>query len=207
MESIQSNTQTTLLSAEISNTNVGSADFHQQFHQIPGMSSEMQKLASFLYKPVSAKPTLDASINKKGQVQVKTNDGFNVTFLGRDEAFTITGPDGKTTKIWGDPHVKESDGDQWDFKNQSSFIFGNNKVTVQTVPSEHNGEVTYSQTVTVYNGDDRFTITGIDKNAPEILAWRLDGKDHDSQLEDGDIYQLQRSDGSEEWIKVETPVD
>ena len=52
--------------------------------------------------------------NDMGEIVVRTLDGYVVRAEGRDEAWSVTGPDGKMTRIWGDPHVKESDGNTWD---------------------------------------------------------------------------------------------
>lgn len=145
--------------------------------------------------------TLEASINDKGQTVVKTEDGYEVTFLGARQEFTIKASDGKTTTIWGDPHVVESDGDKWDFTDKSSFVFGNNKLTVETTPAGNGA--TYSKTVTIYNQNDRFTISGLDKNKPIIEAWSFDGKEHDESLSDGTTYHLSKeASGDDIWQKT-----
>ncbi len=142
---------------------------------------------------------LEAAVDDKGCVTVLTQDGYSIKCEGKDQAWMITHPDGQVTRIWGDPHVNESDGDTWDFKERSSFIFGKNKVTVETVPAG-NGE-TFSSTITIYNGDERVTIVGLDKNQPVISAVTSDGKVHDAQLADGDLFSLGReSNGEEQWM-------
>jgi hypothetical protein len=125
----------------------------------------------------------DVTKNDAGMVSVRTIDGYIIRTEGRDQAWTITGPDGKTTRIWGDPHVQESDGDKWDFLTRSTFRFGVNKATVEVVPAG-NG-TTFSSRVTIYTGDERVTIDGIDKNKPEIVTVSRDGKQHDDGLADG----------------------
>jgi hypothetical protein len=161
----------------------------------------LSTLSSLLSKSFAPEPKLNASVNNQGQAIIKTDDGFTVTFLGKNQAFTITDPGGKTTKIWGDPHVNESDGDRWDFKDKSTFVFGDNKITVETTPRPGNENVTYSQTVTIYNGEDRFTMKGVDKDNLELGGWDFSAKSHDNKLGDGDIYVLNREGESEEWIK------
>ena len=52
----------------------------------------------------------------------------------------ITGPDGQSSEIWGDPHVREKDKDgkvigNWDFKKDSTFVLGDGtKINVSTKP-------------------------------------------------------------------------
>ncbi len=143
---------------------------------------------------------LNASIDEKGQVNVKTEDGYKIIFEGKQEAWKIVSPDGTETRIWGDPHVEESDGDKWDFKEQSTFVFGNNKITVETTPYK-NGE-TVTKSVTIYSGKDRLSIDNLDINKPNFVAWKLDGEQHNEALDDDDIYDLvNANNGSFSWQK------
>ena len=162
----------------------------------------IQGLKKLLFGQTVLEKTMTAITNDKGHTVLKTEDGYQVTFPGTQESFLITGPNGKTTKIWGDPHVTESDGDQWDFKSQSSFLFGNNKITVETTTKPGYG-LTFSKTVTVYNGQMHFSLTGIDENKPELVAYNFEGGAHDASLDDGDIYQLSFKGSDEIWQKVE----
>lgn len=132
-----------------------------------------------------------------GVVTIRSLDGYVVRAEGKDQAWSITGPDGKTTRIWGDPHVTESDGDRWDFKERGTFIFGNNKATLEVVPAG-NGE-TFSSRLTLYCGDERITISGIDKNKPVITAVSHDGKQHDDSLADGTYYRRTIGEKGEGW--------
>src|SRR3712207_7111164 len=50
---------------------------------------------------------------------------FPYTTLLRSYEWKITGPDGKTTRVWGDPHVDEGDregNNDWEFKRNSTFV-------------------------------------------------------------------------------------
>jgi hypothetical protein len=143
--------------------------------------------------------------NDKGMVTVRSLDGYIVRAEGKEEAWSITGPDGKTTRIWGDPHVTESDGNRWDFKERGTFVFGNNKATIEVVPDKK-GE-TLSSRLTLYSGDQRVTISGIDGNKPVITAVSQDGKQHDDALADGVVYQRKINQTGEAWTtKVGTKV-
>jgi len=145
---------------------------------------------------------LDVNRNDAGMIAVRTLDGYTVRAEGRDQAWTITGPDGKTTRIWGDPHVTESDGDRWDFVNRSTFMFGKNKVTVEVVPAG-NGQ-TFSSRITVYSDHERVTIDGIEKNQPNIIAASTDGVQHDASLADGDVYKRVLTANGEAWQSTRT---
>jgi hypothetical protein len=58
-----------------------------------------------------------------GSSAVTTSGGYKIESTG-PTAWEITGPDGKKTKIDGDPHVHEGDGQNWDFKKDSTFVLG-----------------------------------------------------------------------------------
>ena len=73
----------------------------------------------------------DVTKSDAGMVAVRTRDGYMIRAEGKEHAWTITGPDGKTTRIWGDPHVYESDGNKWDFKTRSTFAFGNRFIFIK----------------------------------------------------------------------------
>jgi hypothetical protein len=135
--------------------------------------------------------------NDQGAITVRTTDGYLVRAEGKDHAWSITGPDGMTTRIWGDPHVSESDGGTWDFKNRGTFFFGKNKVTVEVVPFG-NGQ-TISSAITLYSGDERVTIKGLETNKPMITAVSHDGKQHDDSLADGDAYSRAVNKTGEAW--------
>lgn len=152
-------------------------------------SNAERSLIDVLFRPYAPQRTLWPTTVGENSVEITTADGYKVNFTGKQESWTITTPEGQNTRIWGDPHVDESDGDRWDFTKQSSFTFGNNKVTVETTPFG-NGQ-TLSKTVTIYNGKDRLTITDIDKNKLSYVAWSLDSAQHDEKLTDGDVYRLE----------------
>ncbi len=151
-------------------------------------------------QPPAHQQTLDANI-KDGKVEVTTDDGYKISFEGKQMDWTITHPDGQKTYVWGDPHVNESDGTKWNFKEHSTFVFGNNKIVVQTTPW-NNGE-TVTKSITLYNGDSRFSITDLDKNAPRITDYKLDGQTHDAQFSDGISYQLKTESKKKfSWLKL-----
>ena len=143
---------------------------------------------------------LQALKDETGAVSVLTDDGFTIRADVKDQAWTISGPDGFATRIWGDPHVSESDGDTWDFLKQSTFLFGKNKVTVEVVPAG-NG-LTYSSRISVYSGDERVTISGIETNKPSIDAVARDGEKHDAQLSDGVIFTRGSNTRGESWSQT-----
>ncbi len=150
--------------------------------------------------PTKAVKGMQALTDETGAISVLTEDGFTVKAEGKDQAWTIAAPDGATTRIWGDPHVYESDGNKWDFKDQSTFKFGKNKVTVETVPAG-NGQ-NFSARLTVYSGDERVTIDGLQTDKPTLRAVSADGKQHDASLSDGTVYERGVTTRGESWATV-----
>ncbi len=153
----------------------------------PGTSTEVLK-------------AMQAIADDSGAITVRTPDGYVVKAEGKEQAWSITGPDGKTTRIWGDPHVLESDGDRWDFKERGSFMFGANKITAETVPAGNGQTVSYR--LTVYSGNERVTVGGINTNKPVIVAVGQDGKQHDDQLADGTQYTRSLGANGEAWSTI-----
>lgn len=142
--------------------------------------------------------SLKAKTSANGLISVKTEDGYRVDFKGQNQSWIITTPEGSETTIWGDPHVTESDGDEWTFTEKSSFIFGNNKITVET--KDLGNGASLSKTVSIYNGLDRITLGDVDIDKPHIIADKRDAKMHDRNLKDGNIYQLnQQKNGGFSW--------
>ena len=175
-----------------------------------GDETGWDKLKSVFFSPLreTPKPPLQLAVNDAGLYEVATEDGFKITFSGHSQQWVVEFPDGRSTRIWGDPHVNESDGDKWDFTKQSTFYFGKNKATVETAPFG-NGGATVSKRVSIYNGIHRVTIDGIDTNNPTIESGvRADGVDHDQDLYDGTHYHLKDlGNGEFHWDKETNPRD
>jgi len=144
---------------------------------------------------------LSAIKDDAGAITVRTPDGYMLKAEGREEAWRLTGPDGHTTRVWGDPHVRESDGDRWDFNERGTFLFGGNKVTVEVNPAKDGKTIT--RRLTVYSGDQRVTIGGIDSNTPFIQALAGDGREHDDQLQDGISFWRELRARGESWSRSE----
>jgi hypothetical protein len=152
-------------------------------------------------EPVNnSNPALRATNNSDKTQSIFTQDGYQISTEGKDEAWVIIDPLGKKTRIWGDPHVTESDDDKWDFKERSSFIFGKNKVTVETVAAQ---DLSLSSKITVYSGDMRATISGIDKNKPVLDIIKSDGILDDSIRDDGDIFIMTKEQfGDDKFVLI-----
>ncbi len=91
----------------------------------------------------------------------------------------ITGPDGKETKIEGDPHVLEGDGGKFDFHKNSTFVLGDGtKINVTTVPYSGNNGNTVTGKLEVISGNDRVEVTDIDKGLGKVGTVTQDGYAH-----------------------------
>lgn len=112
------------------------------------------------------------SLKTEGNV-ITTAGGYKIEMLGKQE-WKITGPDGKSTRIWGDPHVDESDGGKFDFKHNTTFALPDGtKINVTTVPYG-NGE-TVTGKIEVISGNDRVVVTDVDKGLGKIGTITQDG--------------------------------
>ena len=128
----------------------------------------------------------------------KTPGGYTVEAEGKSAAWKITTPEGKTTRIWGDPHVKEGDGGKWDFKKGMSFVLPDGtKITARTTPPRSNG-YTVTKGIDIQNGNQVATINGIDNNKPTTTGVRNDRWSYDARVPDGD-YAILGGDG-DDWF-------
>lgn len=79
---------------------LGTSQYGQQYQQTSSYTGITKKL-------------------ENGSVEYQSRGGYKVNMNG--STVTITDPDGsKTTKIWGDPHVKEADGSNWDWSSKTA---------------------------------------------------------------------------------------
>jgi uncharacterized protein DUF1521 len=115
--------------------------------------------------------------------KIHTPGGYTIETSGNTN-WKITGPDGKSTCVEGDPHVKESDGGKWDFKRNSSFVLPDGtSVNVKTAPAG-NG-MTVTSALEVVNGNNRVEIDGVNSHCPHTSTvqhcgpqWNTAGWDH-----------------------------
>lgn len=183
----------------LSETPVFASEATQQSNSINRLAEKVYDTFFGSQPDPTPRQTLTASVTDKGKVLVETADGYKVRFEGENQEWWVIAPDGNKTRIWGDPHVEESDGTNWDFTEKSSFQFGQNKITVETIPT-WNGK-TFSRQVSIYNGDDRFTLSGIATDELKFESWSFDAKSHDAKLSDGTVYKLVNDGDKFSWQK------
>ncbi len=100
----------------------------------------------------------------------RTAGGYTVVFDGTQSSMKIYGPDQgpddkPLTKVWGDPHVDESDGTRWDFTKDGDMVLPDG--TLLALDTTAQTGFSLLESVTIVNGDDRVEISGISSNDPE----------------------------------------
>ena len=137
------------------------------------------------------------SLTTEGDV-ITTPGGYKIEMVGQYE-WKITGPDGKTTRVWGDPHVDEGDRDgenDWEFKRNSTFVLGDGtRINVTTAPWGSNGATVTSQ-LEVISGNDRVVVSEIDKGKGKIGTITQDGYQHVNGFQ-GDVFVMGRE--ADDW--------
>ena len=145
-------------------------------------------------------PIIDDSTHPSGSLQtngdvITTAGGYKIEATGKFE-WKITGPDGKETRVWGDPHVAEGDGGKWDFKKNSTFVLGDGtRINVTTAPYGSNG-MTVTQGLEIISGNDRVTVSGIDKGKGVVGQVTQDGYAHSNSFS-GDVFVMGRE--TDDW--------
>jgi hypothetical protein len=88
---------------------------------------------------------------------VTTDGGYQIKATGKF-SWEITGPDGKCTKIDGDPHVHGKT--NWDFKKDATFVLGDGtRVNVKT--KDYGNGATVTDKLEIEKGGQVATIDGI----------------------------------------------
>ncbi|ABF92166.1 hypothetical protein MXAN_2458 [Myxococcus xanthus DK 1622] len=103
---------------------------------------------------------------EEGTGKITTPGGYTIEQLGQFE-WRVTGPDGKNTRVWGDPHVDESDGGKFDFKRDTSFVLGDGTRINCSCKPWGNGMTVTGQLDVVY-GDSHVRVTDIDKGKGKV---------------------------------------
>lgn len=129
--------------------------------------------------------------------KITTAGGYTIEPLSQHE-WKITGPDGKSTRVWGDPHVDEGDGGKWDFKRNSTFVLGDGtKINVTTAPWGNDGKMTVTSGLEVISGNDRVTVSDIDKGKGKIGQVTQDGYAHANSFGGNDVFVMGRE--TDDW--------
>ncbi|MEZ5307613.1 MAG: DUF1521 domain-containing protein [Pyrinomonadaceae bacterium] len=127
---------------------------------------------------------------------VTTPGGYTIEPVGKFE-WKITGPDGKTTRIWGDPHVEEGDGGKWDFKRNSTFMLPDGtRINVTTVPWK-DGRMTVTSGLEIISGNERVLISDIDKGKGVIGPVTQDGFQYANSFGGNDVFVM--GSESDDW--------
>ncbi|WP_426750674.1 DUF1521 domain-containing protein [Myxococcus sp. Y35] len=107
--------------------------------------------------------------------KITTPGGYVIEQLGQFE-WKVTGPDGEHTRVWGDPHVDESDGGKFDFKRDTAFVLGDGTHINVTCKPWGNG-MTVTGQLDIVSGDSHVRVTDIDKGKGKVGKVTQDGVD------------------------------
>ncbi|HEX8455950.1 MAG TPA: DUF1521 domain-containing protein [Pyrinomonadaceae bacterium] len=146
-----------------------------------------------------APPAVEDSCHPAGSLRaegdtVTTPGGYKIEMLSQYE-WKITGPDGKETRVWGDPHVAEGDGGKWDFKRDSTFVLGDGtRINVSTVPY---GDMTVTGSLEIISGNDCVLVSDIDQGKGKIGTVTQDGYARANSFGDNDVFVMGRE--TDDW--------
>ncbi len=135
------------------------------------------------------------SLKTDPQGVVTTPGGYKIEST-EQFGFTITGPDGKSTRVWGDPHVAEGDGGTWDFKRDSTFVLGDGtRVNVTTAP--YGNGMTVTSGLEIISGNDRVQMSDIDKGKGKTGNVTQDGYQHANSFGGKDVFVMGKE--TDDW--------
>jgi hypothetical protein len=134
------------------------------------------------------------SLQKDDKGVITTPGGYKIEQCGQFE-WKITDKCGKTTRVWGDPHVDEGDGGKWDFKRDSTFVLGDGtRINVSTAPW---GNMTVTKQLEIISGNDRVMVTGIDKGKGNVGAITKDGFANVNSFGKNDVFVMGKE--ADDW--------
>jgi hypothetical protein len=124
---------------------------------------------------------------------IRTAGGYTIVPEGKKAGWSVFGPEQKPgdkplTNVHGDPHVQEKDGTKWDFTKSSTFRLPDGTQIHANTTAEHGKSVTKS--LDIVNGNDRASITDIDKNKPQTSEITQDGRDFAAKNANRDNFVL-----------------
>jgi hypothetical protein len=137
----------------------------------------------------------EGSLKTDSSGVVTTPGGYKIEATGQFD-WKITGPDGKETKVWGDPHVAEGDGGKWDFKKDSTFVLGDGTRINCSVTPYGNG-ATVTKGLEIISGNDRVQINDIDKGKGKTGAVSKDGFAHVNSFGGKDVFVMGKE--TDDW--------
>ncbi|OJT17493.1 hypothetical protein BO221_46155 [Archangium sp. Cb G35] len=141
----------------------------------------------------SSHPSGSLKTDKNGVIT--TPGGYKIEATSQFE-WKITGPDGKNTRVWGDPHVDEGDGGKWDFKRDSTFVLGDGtRINCTTAP--YGNGMTVSAKLEIISGNDRVQVTDIDKGKGKTGPVTQDGFAHANSFGNKDVFVMGKE--TDDW--------
>ena len=146
-------------------------------------------------------PSTGDSSHPSGSLQtgkdgiITTPGGYQIQALSQFE-WKVTGPDGKTTRVWGDPHVDEGDGGKWDFKRDSTFVLGDG-TRINCSTTDYGNGMTVTKGLEIISGNERVQITDIDKGKGKTGKVTQDGFAHANSFGGKDVFVMGKE--TDDW--------
>lgn len=114
--------------------------------------------------------------------KITTPGGYTIENKGNSE-FSITAPNGKKTTVWGDPHIKNTEGKHiadWDEKTATFMLPDGTKITANATD-----KLGLTTDFHVYYGNQHVECKGTNTANPTTSAVRYDAAVHDQFQKDG----------------------
>jgi hypothetical protein len=140
---------------------------------------------------------------------IKISDRYEIKLDETNSKWVLTDKcEGKTTTIWGDPHLDTQANGNLEFKETMSFVLEDGtKITVKTTPFKNNPNATLSSELYITNGDKSIVVKGLanDKDVLDganaaskgdgklsVVVSETNGKAVDKMIDDGalTVYQV-----------------
>lgn len=139
---------------------------------------------------------------------IKISDRYEIKLDETNSKWTLTDKcEGKTTTIWGDPHLDTQINGNLQFKETMSFVLEDGtKITVKTTPTNKSADATLSSELYITNGDKSIIVKGLAKDGNgqydaktsdgdlKVVVSETNGKAVDALIDDGALTVFQVGD-------------
>jgi hypothetical protein len=136
------------------------------------------------FMPIAPPPPPQGMKTDPSTGTISFPDGTTITQDGQYN-WSVHNADGTTSSITGDPHVNDGVGHKWDFQQDGTFVLKNGaRINVNTVPYG-NGGAHVTGSLEVLYGNQRATVSGIDKGKGTVSGVTNDGYQHVNDMPQG----------------------
>ncbi|MCX5769559.1 MAG: DUF1521 domain-containing protein [Candidatus Hydrogenedentes bacterium] len=188
-----------MMQLNIERTNIIDSQIADQMTSVKERNEQMRQMQDAMTQVRQAKIGGGGVVQQPGENfsvtgnEIDLGNGYKVVVNPNQSGMShsdwkIVGPNGESTTVWGDPHVREADGGSFEFYGDSTFVLPDGtKISVGTVPYGDT-QARLSGSLTITRGNQCVSVSNVNTESPSISAVTQNGREVDAQTNDGYIF-------------------